>query len=204
MTEVSLQEPSQKELSTYKATATRVKNGVERMTLETEEDYAKAGDFIVVIKKSKKEVEAKKRGILDPLNLAAKRTRDLFRPVESMLDESLGEVQKTMLAFRRKKEEEERAKEEELQKEVEAGEKTTEAAVAEMDEVKVPDKTVQGSKGKTTVRKTKVVEITDESKVPREFLQLDMVKIRQHALGLGDVQAVEIPGVVVKEESNIV
>lgn len=70
--------------------------------------------------------------------------------------------------------------------------KNVENAVKKIENVKQPEKTIRQDSGTVTFREVKDVEIEDESKLPREYLIPDAVKIRKMALA-----GVEIPGVKV-------
>ena len=196
--------PTEKDLATHKAAATRQKNQVEAMTISSEEDYAKAGDALITVKKVKKEIQSKKDGIIKPMNQALRNTRELFKPAEEKIDSAITIISSKMLEFRKAQEAEAAAKEAELQKQVDQGEKSTDEAATELEQALPVDKTVQGNKGTTTLRKIKDVEITDESQIPRAYLVPDMVKIRATALGKGGNPVVEIPGVKVVDKESIV
>lgn len=200
----TIPEPSQKELSTYKALATRKLNEAEDFKVESQADYEKANDWLVTVKKAKREVNDKKRGILDPINLAAKRTRELFHQPEDMLLAAENVIKASMLDYRSKIEREEAEKARKLQAEVDAGKKSEEEAVDQIAQSEAPEKTTHSNKGRTTLRETLGVRVVDEAKVPREFLTLDMVKIRNHALGRNGLPKREIPGVETYVEKNIV
>lgn len=199
----TVSEPKTKDLAVHKARATRVSNTIEKMTIASEEDYSKAGDYLLEIRKARKEVVEKKRGILDPINLAAKRTREFFKPVEIMLDQAQGKAERAMLDYRRQAEAEEKAKEAELEEKMDRGEITIDEAIGEAEKVQQPAKTVYGARGRTTVRVTEDVEV-DLTELPREYMLPDMVKIRDHALGRSGHDRRNIPGVKIVQREAIV
>ena len=84
-----------------------------------------------------------------------------------------------------------------IEKKVEAGKMTFDKAADKIEEV-TPAKTVRATSGSVQFRTIKEVVIEDESLVPREFLALDMVKIRKVALA-----GVDIAGVKVIEKQTI-
>jgi len=186
------------EISVIRTKATKGYNAAEALTIETAEDLTKASDILGNIKIALKIVTSKKKEITDPLTIALNKVRDLFRPIENSLSEAEVMVKRKMLDYQK---EIDRKAQEELaiiEAKVNKQEMTfSDANQAAADIVVVPT-TVESKKGAVSFREVQVVEVTDEALVPREYLVLDMVKIRKVALA-----GVTIPGVIVKTEKQV-
>lgn len=202
MTE-QLKVPTQRDLATYKATATKVVNKANATEIATEADYTKAGDQLVLIKGAEREVTERKNKIVKPLNEALKETRNLFRPIEDQLAAARKVVQDSMLSFRQKAEAERQRIEQEAQAKLDQGEITEDEAIDSVAAASSPAKTMHGARGKTTVRTTREIEVVDAALIPRQYLVPDLVAIRRRALGIG-CEPAEIPGVKVVERESIV
>lgn len=167
----------------------------EQAVLKTEDDHQDAIKALTKIGEERKRIDAQRKWWVDPLNERVKRINAMFRPfidglesAEVLLRRKLVEYQN----FLAKKSEEAKAA---VMKKVEKGTMKVETAVAKIEKVKEPEKTVRTEEATVTYREVKKVVIEDALKLPREYLIPDEVKIRKVALA-----GVVIPGVKVVVE----
>lgn len=148
-----------------------------------------------LLKDIAKDVKAKKDGIIKPLNESLKRVRELFKPIEEQIEESIASVTNGLAEYNRKAQEELEAKRERLDERIEEGEITEEKASRIFD--KASDKIGAAIIPTRSVRQ---IQIVDESKIPDKYWVLDMVAIRRDAI----THEIKIPGVAVVIEEQIV
>lgn len=70
------------------------------LVVQTEDDYRVAGEHLVALAARKKELDAKRRELVDPLNATVKRINDWFRDPIARCDEGRGRIERGMSAFR--------------------------------------------------------------------------------------------------------
>ena len=149
------------------------------------------------IKTVGKMITAQKESITKPLNLALKNVRLMFAPIDMGYGKAEEIVKEKMIAYQEAEEEKAAAKTKVIEEKVEAGTITPEKAFAKVEAI-TPKKNVTTATGAAQFRMVKEVEVEDETKVPREYMLLDMVKIRKVALA-----GVAIPGVRVFEKKVV-
>ena len=128
------------------------------LVITTQHDLSDAADLRTRIKDASKAFLAKKEDLVRPQMEALARLRALFKPAEEHFAEALRIISKEVLEYQ--------AREAEKNAEPE-------------------EKTVSGASGKMTTRTVTKVRVTDESKLPREYLIPDMVKIANAILREG-------------------
>jgi len=156
-----------------------------------------ATDILGKIKSVGREIKEKRDSIIKPLNEAKNNAMDLFRPLESDWSEAERIVKKKMTIFGDQQAEKAREKEVEITEKIESGKMDIEKGAEKLDKI-VPANKVEADNGSIQFRMVKKVVIENEFDVPRDFLILDMVKIRRSALA-GFI----IPGVKVVEEREV-
>lgn len=181
-----------KELATLKTQVTKLEDQVNTLSVTSPDEYKSAIDIVSKLKETGSTIKNKKESITKPLNEALKNARDLFRPIEDQFKQAEMIIKGKMLDYKRKVDEEARKKEEQIAKRVEKGTLKLETAERKIDEVQRIDQTTKSDIGEVQVRKVKKVRITDETKIPREYLVPDMVKIRREALGGKEITGVEV------------
>ena len=187
-----------KELTPIRAQASKVLNAAQGVTIKTQDDLIKAADITHNIKEVQKSAEAAKKKITDPLNEALKAARALFAPIEEAWKQAETILKTKILSYNREVETERLKKEAELAAKVEAGKMRPDTAAKKLELVPEANQSVQGKKGEIQFRTNRKPVVYDETLVPRQYLILDMVKIRKDALN-----GIEIPGVKVIEEKII-
>lgn len=193
-----MQNIDEKELSVMKGFVSKLEKQAQSITISSADEHKKAIDLVAVLKETGSKIKNKKESITKPINEALKNIRSMFKPIEDQF-ESAEEIIKTKLIdYTRKVNEEARKKEQAIANRVEKGTLKVETAERKMGEIEKVEKTTKGEKGEVQIRMIKKVRIEDETKIPREYLVPDMVKIRKDALG-----GKEIAGIVVYEEESL-
>lgn len=159
--------------------ATPLMRKVSNLSIKSKKDYDAAGHLVKQLKELRAHAEAKKRTILDPLNEAAKATRELFKPFEESVSLIESDTKAKMISWSDKQD----TKREVLEERFEQGSIGVVALANKLQDVRTASEFAE-------TRKQKEIVIEDESKIPREYMVPDMRKIKE-ALKTGK----KIPGV---------
>src|SRR3990167_2246307 len=182
-----------KELQPLKAQISKLENQASAVQIETQEGYVEAIDLVANLKKIGSILKDKKESITKPLNESLRNARELFAPIEKRFQLAESTIKGKLLNYKRKTDEEARKKEEGIAKKIETGQiKKIETAEKKIEAIERVENTTHGQIGKIQIKKIKKVRIVDESKLPREYLVPDMVKIRKDALNGQLVLGVEV------------
>jgi len=158
------------------------------LQIVNQQDYDNAGAMVKTLKALAKEAEVEEYKITKPLNETLKAVREHFRPFKESVKELEEDTKLKMLLFVKKQE---KAKEK-LESKFESGEiKKISTLISKQEELDV----VSSS---SKIRKIKVLVIKDESKIPREYLVPDEVKIKK---ALADGKSVS--GCSLEEQNSI-
>lgn len=147
--------------------------------IKTDEDYASAIDEGKLIKSLGDTADEREKEITAPLNEALKSARDLFRPFKTKCANAVAEIKSKLLAYtsaKTKKAEDEKRK---LAERVERGTMKPETAIRKIGEVAELPKTIRTEDAKATTKKITKYRVTDKSKVPLDFMEVDMVAVRK-------------------------
>ena len=167
------------------------------LQIRSKPDLVKATDVLGKIKSVAKEIKDKKDSVIKPLNEGLRNFRDMFRPLENDFSEAEATVKGKMITFNDIQEKIAIEKEEKIAKDLEAGNIDMDKAADKMEKAE-PEKKIKAASGEIQFKIVKKVVIENEFDVPRDFLMLDMVKIRRSALA-GFV----IKGVKVVDEKQV-
>jgi hypothetical protein len=167
------------------------------LVIKTKEDLPKATELLSQIKVVGKMIKEQKELLTKPAKEIIDNARAFFNPVESQYTEAEKIVKEKMLAFNQAELDKAKVQTEKITEKVETGKMSFEKAADKIQEI-TPEKNVESKSGAVQFRTVKEVVIEDENKVPREYLMLDMVKIRKVALA-----GVEIAGVKVVEKQVV-
>ena len=185
------------ELAPIKVQASKAEAAATALQIKTTDDLTVATELLGKIKTVGKMITAKKESITKPLNEALKNARGFFAPLEKQWWDAEKIVKDKMIDWQNAelvKAAKETAK---VEAKVEAGKMTFEKAAEKIEKV-TPQKNVTTAAGAAQFRTVKEVVIDNETLVPREYLVLDMVKIRKVALA-----GVAIPGVRIVEKQAV-
>ncbi len=138
-------------------------------------NQAKLNQAIEIRKKilaTRKILESKKQEIIDPLNQALKRTKDLFKPYEQRLEIADNWLKEQILQWEEIQEAKIKKKEQEIEEKIIKKEMNFEQASKKIEKIEQKIKAVP-------IREIVKVVITDKSKLPLEYLEPDLVAIRR-------------------------
>lgn len=186
-------------LALVKREVTAVEKMAAAVVVNSSESLTSAVEILGRIKTAQKVLEGKKMAITKPINAALKEVRSLFAPFERALEQSESFIKAQMMEF--KQAEDRRVFEAEAKIRALAEANRIKPAIAEKRlaaVVQAPATQVQSERGTIQFRTVRVVEIVDAALLPREYLVPDMSAIRTAALA-----GVAIPGVIVKEETQV-
>lgn len=187
----------EKQVALIKQQVSKAEAAATALVIKKPVDLDTATALLGKIKTVGKMITAQKESITKPLNLALKNVRLMFAPIDMGYGKAEEIVKEKMIAYQEAEEEKAAAKTKVIEEKVEAGTITPEKAFAKVEAI-TPKKNVTTATGAAQFRMVKEVEVEDETKVPREYMLLDMVKIRKVALA-----GVAIPGVRVFEKKVV-
>jgi hypothetical protein len=187
-----------KEVAIVKQQATKALTAANELTIESQEDLAKATDVLSKIKTVGKMIKERKEAITKPLNESLKSIRDLFKPIETNHEEAERIIKSKMLVWQDAEEKRIKKEQDAIAARVEKGTMKPETAVKKMENVGEVQTTTKGNVGTVSTKIIKKYRVVDESKLPREFLMPDIGKITE-ALKAGQT----VPGAEVYEEKVI-
>lgn len=170
----------------------------------TDADVAKATDVLQRIAEATKKLESQRTFLVKPLNDHVKTINAQFKEWTTPLEKLGTALRGKILEYRQKQAalaaDEQRRLEEATRKRQEALDKKAEKKGIEAPTLVVPQVAPPPKVTGLSTRKVWKFQVTDEPKVPREFLTVDEAKIRQ-AVTVGTR---EIAGVRIYEEETVV
>ncbi len=166
-----------KELEAYKSQLVQAEKYSTTLEVKTDDDYHSALGEAKHIKEQLEIVTSRKEAITKPLNVALKSVRALFTPLESMGENALAIVRGKMLTYANAKEVKAQAKIEKIDQRLENG-KISEAEANVKKFMAAPQTTISTGAGSATTRKVKKYYVVEKSKIPLDFLEPDMVRIK--------------------------
>lgn len=161
------------------------------LEIKNPEGEAKAVELVKKIKTVGQIITDKKKSIVDPLNEALRNAHLFFAPFEQQCAKAEQTIKYKLLIFRAEQEERAIKRVEKIVAKVETGKmdfKTAEPKIAATE----LSKTIGTPQASVQYRTVKDVVIEDEAKIPREYLVLNMVKIRADALAGKIIAGVEV------------
>lgn len=203
---------------TAKKRAEKALENAEAFEIKTADDYELAAAELSAIKSKWNEIEADRKALKEPINIAARNVQAFFKPPLEFLSRAEAIVKKKMVAWKneqdriareaqRKAEEKARKEQERLDRQADKAEAAGRSERAETlreraaSTVPVMPQSEAPKVSGISDRKVWQFEITDPAKVPDKYKVIDEKKIRGVVRAMkGDT---EIPGVRVFEESTI-
>ena len=167
------------------------------LSIKTDADVSTASDFLFKISQFQKAVEQKKDKYVAPANAIIKEARETYNPIIKSCEAAEELVKDKLVDFDTKRQAEALKKLDKVASKLAEGKIDLEKASSMIDGAK-PVNSYSGDVGAISFRINKVVVITDDTKIPRKWLEPNMVAIRSAVLA-GEV----IPGVEIKEEKIV-
>ena len=125
--------------------------------------------------------------------------RDLFKPIELQLSEANKLIKLKMLAYQIEENDRIEKEQARIAARVAKGTMKLETASNKLQDLEVTTKS-EGQVGKSSIREVKKIRVTDETAIPREWLEPSMTRITEAVLR----QGITIPGVELYSEKTIV
>jgi len=160
-----------------------------RIIVNSQPTFEKAKSQLIEVKTIKKLVKEKKESITKPLNEALKNARALFKPVEENILKIETYLNSSVLKYNQKLLAEQKVREDEAAKKMEEANKNNEEI--NLDKITRKVENTAEKLNMIRTRKVKKFKIVDETKIPRNFLTPDEVKIRQAMMNDIKVEGVE-------------
>ena len=139
--------------------------------ITSQETLKQANEVMKTLKVAKKFIADKKASILQPLLLATKNTRELFRPMEEKIQSAEYSLKSGVLAYKKTVDDAIAKQKEKIEEKVETGKTTFEKASEQIERVET----------KTDEFKTRKIQklvITDPRKVSGEYWEINESKLR--------------------------
>jgi hypothetical protein len=187
-----------KELEIVKSNTNKAVAAANELVVESQDDMLHATELLSKINKAGDMIKAQKEAITKPLNASLAAARELFKPLELIQAEAKSIVSRKMIDFQTKFEAERAAQEAKIVARVEKGTLKIETAVRKVEALEKVENKVEAVSGSVTFKEVRVPKVIDENLLPREYLEVNMVKVRKDALA-----GVQIPGVVVEIEKQL-
>ena len=185
------------ELVPLKRNISIIETKANELSIKTDADMSSASDFIFKISQFQKAVEQKKDKYVAPANAIIKEARETYNPIIKQCEASEEIVKGKMVAFDTKRQAEALKKLDKVASKLAEGKIDLEKASSMIDGTR-PVNSYSGDVGAISFRINKIVVITDETKIPRKWLEPNMVAIRSAVLA-GEV----IPGTEIREEKIV-
>jgi len=167
--------------------------------VENDEQLSAVADYIKSVKTMGKFIRQEMEKYTKPAREIIANAQMKFLPYEKECDEAERQLKAKASVYMIAKETERQKKEDAIVKRVETGTFKEQTGLRKMEELGEEKKTVATTTGaKLTLKTVKEVVIIDEAAIPREYLELNMIKIRKVALA-----GMSIPGVEVKETKQM-
>ncbi len=183
--------PDSKELGEEHQESMLMKEAAEAYTVE--HDGLAAGEHVLrSIKVYRKGLDEHRTGITRPLMESLAKVREMYKPYEIALADAEKIIKSKILTYTLKQEELQLAEAAKIEDKVAKGTLRADTAAGKLT-------ALDAKKVQSNVRVVKKLEIVDESLVPREFLDVNRMRVTE-ALWAG----IAVPGARLKEEKQIV
>jgi len=162
--------------------------------IETEDQLCVARRKVTDLKGLKKDIDNKRKSIVDPMNKAKQEVQDLFKPMLAKVDEAIMSISVVITEYAQEQARKQKAIEDQKAKELaelEAKQKEADPAdIAESIALDIRKEAIESTvtetvkiKGITTLYSAEVVDINE---IPREYMIPDMVKLNNLAKVMKD------------------
>lgn len=172
----------------------------EGLKLKTDKDQENAIASVDKIIKERKRGEAILKLFVDPLKDQVKKITAIFKPNIDALESAERAIRRALIDYQDLIEKKAEAAKEKTMEKIDAGTITVEQGVKKIEHIKEPEKTVRTEAATVSFTIRPRVEVADESKLPREYMVPDMVKIRTVGLAFHKAGQSPIPGTRIVED----
>jgi hypothetical protein len=182
-----------------KAKSTALMLKAKAFIIGNQQDYEMLAATRIALKDIGTVCETEKQKELGPLNKRRTYLLNLWKPIETEVEEADKLIEKKMIAYNAVVREKAAADQAKLEAKIEAGTiKKAETIQKHVEKIVEAQPTVYIGGRAIKEREQRVVNVIDDKLIPREYLTVDMVRVRKDALA-GKV----IPGVEVVTEKKL-
>jgi len=186
-----------KEIVLIKSQTTKAMQAAQELSIKTDADMPGASELFLKIKAVGNLIKQRKDTITRPLYKMYKDAMDYFKPLEQEYSNAERVVSQKISEYREKQMAKAAKETAKIEEKVEMGKIDFQKAAEKIEKI-APQKSVETGAGAVQFRTIKEVVVEDETKIPREYFVLDMVKVRKVALA-----GVEIPGVKIVDKQVV-
>ena len=164
------------EIQEYKTKSEELLATAESIVIDNQASMKQATELLSTINKTLDGMTEEKEKVTKPLNAALKAERDRWKPVESLLKPVVVSLRVKMSAYQTALIKKQREEEEKIAARMKPGKGNLkpETAIRKMSEVDAPEAKVESDAGSVGFREKKIVKITDEAKIPKEYWIVDV------------------------------
>lgn len=160
------------DLTIYEKQINPITKKAEELSVSDSNTMKEAVELLSTLNKKSDEITTEKERITKPLNEALKAERGRWKPFETILDSAISTLRSKISAYQT---EQARIASEATDKIVSRvapgkGNLSAETAIKKLQEIDHPEEAVSTDAGTVKFRTSKVLKITDETKIPRHYL----------------------------------
>ena len=181
-----------REITLVKQQASKALHAAATLEITNEEELEKGVDMLSKIKTVGKMIKERKEAITKPLMESLNSVRELFIPIEENHRSAEKFIKTKMLAYQNEQEIAREKAKAKITAKVEKGTMKVETAITKIEDLPEVSTTSKGKIGAISTRIVKKVRITDESKLPREYLMANEPLIRRDAIAGKTIAGVEV------------
>jgi hypothetical protein len=180
-----------KEVVLIKSQTSQAMQAAQKLEIKADADMQGASELFLKIKAVGNLIKKRKDTITRPLYKMYKDAMDYFKPLEQEYINAERIVSQKISDYRKKQEEKATKETIKIEEKVEMGKIDFQKATEKIEKI-TPQKSVESGSGTVQFRTIKEVIVEDETKIPREYFVLDMIKVRKVALAGVDISGVKI------------
>ena len=177
---------------------------IEAFKITTDDELGLVADEIKKIKTLQKYIEQEKDKLVDPAKAIITEAKEKYDPFIKKCQNAEIVLKERAKAYMMQKEQKRIEDEKKIAARVEKGTMKMETAVKKLEALPEAQNTVSSEQGsRLRMSKRKVAEITNPELIPPEFWIIDEVRVRREALARDKEGIPQIPGVVIREVSDL-
>jgi hypothetical protein len=192
------------EITIVKQKISVMRKMVDDTKVENDEDLANVSDKVKNIKFLGKYIEQEKEKYTEPAKKIIAEAREQYDPYIKDCKDAEMNLKEKAKVYMIAKESKRREDEKKIADRVERGTLKQETAMKKIEELPESTKTIRTDKNSgLTISKRKVAEIVEPNLIPDEYWEINEVRVRKDALEREKKGEPQIPGVVIREESDL-
>lgn len=160
------------DITTYEKQVNPITNQAFGLSIANSEEMVQATVLLSNLNRELDKITGEKEKVTKPLNEALKAERERWKPLESALENAISSIRSKMSSYQTESARKAKEEEEKIASRIGEGKGhiKIETAIKKIDAIERADKQVATEAGLIKFRTDKVLKITDESLIPREYL----------------------------------